>query len=210
MSHLFLGGAKSEGMSDTTSVGKRFKQLSPYFDERLRRLWAAAEADALGFGGAVAVERSTGVSRRAISVGHRELEAGPVGAGVPRSGRVRSPGGGRKKSTDKNPKLLGTLLALVEPGTRGDPENPLRWTSKSVRHLAAELKAQGLRASHQLVAELLQREGYSLQANVKTREGGTHPDRNAQFEYINERIRQMQAQSQPVISVAGPIYEGAN
>jgi hypothetical protein len=93
------------------------------------------------------------------------------------------------------------LLALVEPVTRGDPQNPLRWTAKSVRHLAGELKAQGLSASHQLVAELLQREGYSLQANVKTREGGTHPDRNAQFEHINERIRQTQAEGQPVISV---------
>ena len=188
-------------MSDATLVGKRFKQLAPYFDERLRRLWAAAEADSFGFGGAVAVERFTGVSRRAISVGRRELKAGPNKAGGPAPGRVRSPGGGRKKSTDKNPKLLGALLALVEPATRGDPENPLRWTSKSVRHLALELQGQGLSASHQLVCELLQREGYSLQANVKIREGGTHPDRNAQFEHINERIRQVQAEGQPVISV---------
>ena len=188
-------------MPDDTALGKRFEQLSPYFDERLRRLWAAAEAAALGFGGAVAVERSTGVSRRAIAVGRRELAAGPSAPGLPGPGRVRSPGGGRKRSTDKDPKLLGALLALVEPATRGDPENPLRWTSKSVRHLAAELQGQGLRASHQLVAALLQQEGYSLQANVKTREGGNHPDRNAQFEHINERIRQRQAQGQPVISV---------
>lgn len=116
-------------------------------------------------------------------------------------GRVRRSGGGRKKSTDKEPRLLAALLALVEPVTRGDPENPLRWTSKSVRHLADELKAQGLSASHQLVSELLAGEGYSLQANVKTREGGMHPDRNAQFEYINERIRVAQAEGQPVISV---------
>ena len=188
-------------MSDATLVEKRFKHLSPYFDERLRRLWAAAEADALGFGGAVAVERSTGVSRRAISVGRRELKAGPTVVGAAGSGRIRGPGGGRKRSTGKNPKLLGSLLALVEPDTRGDPEKPLRWTSKSVRHLAAELQGQGFSVSHQLVSELLQQEGYSLQANVKTREGGAHPDRNAQFEHINERIRQVQAESQPVISV---------
>ena len=100
-------------MSDATLVGKRFKQLSPYFDERLRRLWAAAEADAFGFGGTVAVERSTGVSRRAISVGRRELKARPSVAGAGGSVRIRSPGGGRKKSTDKNPKLLESLLAVV-------------------------------------------------------------------------------------------------
>jgi hypothetical protein len=188
-------------MSDAKLVEKRFKCLRPYFDERLRRLWAAAEAEALGFGGAIAVARSTGVSRRAIAVGRRELKAGPAVGGPTGAGRIRSPGGGRKKSTAKHPKLLGSLLALVEPVTRGDPEKPLRWTSKSVRHLAAELQAQGFQVSHQLVAELLQQEGYSLQANVKTREGGSHPDRNAQFEYINQRIGQVQAEGQPVISV---------
>ena len=186
---------------DESLIGQRFQRLSPYFDERMRRLWAAAEATALGFGGAVAVERRTGVSRRAIAQGCRELAAKPCAAPFPTLGRIRRPGGGRKKASDKNPRLLGALLALVEPVTRGDPQNPLRWTAKSVRHLAGELKAQGLSASHQLVAELLQREGYSLQANVKTREGGNHPDRNAQFEHINERIRQTQAEGQPVISV---------
>jgi hypothetical protein len=186
---------------DADLVGQRFQRLSPYLDERMRRLWAATEATALGFGGAAAVERCTGVSRRAIAQGCRELAAKPCAAPFPASGRIRRPGGGRKKAIDKNPRLLVALLALVEPVTRGDPQNPLRWTAKSVRHLAGELKAQGLSASHQLVAELLQREGYSLQANVKTREGGTHPDRNAQFEHINERIRQTQAEGQPVISV---------
>ena len=188
-------------MHDTTQLGQRFAQLSPYFDERLRRLWAAAEAQALGFGGAVAVARCTGVSRRAITAGGRELQQGRRGKAPAKGARIRRAGGGRKKATDKDPRLLGALLALVEPATRGDPENPLRWTSKSVRHLADELKARGLRASHQLVSELLASEGYSLQANVKTREGGTHPDRNAQFEHINERIRAAQAEGQPVISV---------
>lgn len=189
-------------MKDTTHLKQRFNQLAPYLDERLRRLWAAAEANALGFGGAVAVERCTGVSRRAIRVGSRELaEQAVEGVRPLERGRVRRPGGGRKKAIEKDPRLLEALLALVEPATRGDPENPLRWTAKSVRHLANELKKQGLRASHQLVAELLIAQGYSLQANAKTREGGTHPDRNAQFEHINERIRQAQAEGQPVISV---------
>lgn len=186
-------------MHDTTQIQRRFEQLSPHFDERLRRLWAAAEAGALGHGGATAVERCTGVSRRAIAVGERELSEKSAGEAQP--ARIRRAGGGRKKSIEKDPRLLVELLALVEPATRGDPENPLRWTSKSVRHLADELKARGLSASHQLVSELLSGEGYSLQANVKTREGGTHPDRNAQFEHINERIRLAQAEGQPVISV---------
>ena len=188
-------------MSEAALVGKRFQQLSPYLDERLRRLWAAAEAEALGFGGAVAVARATGVSRRAIAVGCQELQAGPARAGGPAPGRIRGPGGGRKKATDKHPELLASLLALVEPGTRGDPEQPLRWTSKSVRHLAAELQKQGFSVSHQLVSELLQGEGHSLQANAKIREGRAHPDRNAQFEHINERIGRVQADGQPVISV---------
>ena len=188
-------------MHDTTQIKRRFKQLSPHLDERLRRLWAAAEAAALGHGGAVAVERSTGVSRRAIAVGERELRQRRTRKSQSTLVRIRRRGGGRKKSIAKDPRLLPELRTLVEPATRGDPENPLRWTSKSVRHLADELKARGLRASHQLVSELLASEGYSLQANVKTREGGTHPDRNAQFEHINERIRAAQAEGQPVISV---------
>ena len=188
-------------MHDTTQLGQRFAQLSPYLDERLRRLWAAAEAQSLGFGGAVAVARCTGVSRRAITVGCRELKQARQAKTPTKVMRIRRAGGGRKKATDKDPRLLGALRELVEPATRGDPENPLRWTSKSVRHLAAALKARGLSASHQLVSELLASEGYSLQANVKTREGGAHPDRNAQFEHINERIRAAQAEGQPVISV---------
>ncbi len=188
-------------MHDTTQIERRFKQLSPHLDERLRRLWAAAEAVALGHGGAVAVEHSTGVSRRAIAVGERELRQRRTRKSQSTLVRIRRRGGGRKKSVDKDPRLLAELRTLVEPATRGDPENPLRWTSKSVRHLAAELQARGLRASHQLVSELLASEGYSLQANVKTREGGRHPDRNAQFEHINGRIRAAQAEGQPVISV---------
>lgn len=167
----------------------------------MRRLWVASEAAALGFGGAVAVERCTGISRRAIAAGSEELGRVSLKSQETRSGRVRKPGGGRKRNTDKHPELLATLLALVEPSTRGDPESPLRWTSKSVRHLSEALKVKGFPASHQWVAERLEQEGYSLQANVKTREGSTHPDRNAQFEHINTRIRSVQAEGQPVISV---------
>ena len=188
-------------MHDTAPVKQRFDLLSPYFDERLRRLWAAAEAKALGFGGAVAVERSTGVSRRAVARGLEELTPSSQSAVALPAGRIRRPGAGRKKATCNNPQLLENLLSLVEPATRGDPENPLRWTSKSVRHLASELNARGISASHQLVAELLQSEGYSLQANVKTREGGNHEDRTAQFEYIGARISEAQGAGQPVISV---------
>ena len=188
-------------MHEPTPIKQRFELLAPYFDERLRRLWAAAEAQALGYGGAVAVERCTGVSRRAIARGLQELSSSPQDAPALPAGRIRRAGGGRKKATFNRPQLLENLLALVEPATRGDPENPLRWTSKSVRNLAAELKARGMRASHQLVAELLRNEGYSLQANVKTREGGNHEDRNAQFEYIAARIRAVQEAGEPVISV---------
>jgi hypothetical protein len=188
-------------MENAVLTGKRFKKLAPLLDERMRRLWAAAEAEVLGFGGNVAVEKSTGISRRAIAQGRQELaEVAKTAACLPK-GRVRRPGAGRKKSSTKDPRLLSTLMTLVEPATRGDPENPLRWTSKSVRHLSRELKSRGIQASHQLVSELLQAEGYSLQANVKTREGGAHVDRNAQFEYLNGRVTTLQSQGQPVISV---------
>ena len=189
-------------MQETALLARRFRKLGRFFDERMRRLWAAAEAEALGFGGATAVERATGVSRRAIREGQRELKARSVEAvrGT-LEGRIRKPGGGRKKAIGKDPQLLQSLLALVESSTRGDPENPLRWTSKSVRRLAEQLRAQGHCASHQLVAELLAAEGYSLQANVKIREGGGHADRDAQFEHINERIKHCQRSGNPVISV---------
>lgn len=188
-------------MIDYTPIQQRFNLLAPHLNEKFRRLWAASEAKSYGHGGALAVERGTGISRRAIRQGIKELSTDSHPESPAHISRIRRPGAGRKKATEKNPGLLGALLTLVDPGTRGDPQSPLRWTSKSVRHLAAELKKQGFTASHQLVAELLAGEGYSLQANVKTREGSSHPDRNAQFEHISERIRQAQAEGQPVISV---------
>jgi hypothetical protein len=168
----------------------------------MRRLLAAAEAKALGRGGVTAVAEATGVSRRAIGAGLKELQdVSGEAANLP-PGRIRKPGGGRKKTVEKDPALLRDLESLVEPVTRGDPESPLRWTCKSVRKLSAELNRMGHQTSHQLVSELLEKLGYSLQANRKSAEGESqHPDRNAQFEYINARIESFQSLSQPAISV---------
>ncbi|MCL4393256.1 MAG: ISAzo13 family transposase [Chloroflexi bacterium] len=181
-----------------SGTARRFKLLEKQLDERLRRCVAAAEAEALGSRGISIVSRATGVSRRAIRRGLRELrETAPAGP----STRIRQPGGGRKRAQDKDPTLLRDVERLVEPTTRGDPESPLRWTCKSVRQLATELQRQGHRASHQLVSELLQALDYSLQANRKTIEGASHPDRNAQFEYINRQVRACLRTGDPVISV---------
>jgi Rhodopirellula transposase DDE domain len=181
------------------AIGQRFAGLSPLWDERRRRLWAAAEAKAVGYGGVSLVSRATGLSRRAIHVGLNELAAGAT-SGRP-AARVRRPGAGRKPLTVTQPGLRQAVEALVEPTCRGDPGSPLRWTCKGVRRLAAALRGQGFRVSHQKVAELLRDLGYSLQANRKTREGSQHPDRDAQFEYLAARVRDFQARGQPVISV---------
>jgi len=186
-------------MVDESTIRRRFRLIAAHLDERMRRLVAAAEAKAVGFGGVSVVARATGVSRRAIRLGATELRQKPRVAGT--AGRVRRPGGGRKKAVQQDPTLLRNLEALIEPVTRGDPESPLRWTAKSVRRLAAELQRQGHRTSHRMVAEMLHELGYSLQANAKTIEGTRHPDRNAQFEYINEKARKFLAQREPVISV---------
>ncbi|MGH7861755.1 MAG: ISAzo13 family transposase [Candidatus Dormibacteraceae bacterium] len=184
-------------MIDTEMIKRRFDVLAPVLDERMRRLVAAAEARAIGWGGVTAVARATGVSRRAIGEGLQELSEAPEGT----KRRVRREGAGRKKVVATDPTLLGDLERLVEPVTRGDPESPLRWTCKSVRKLATELRAMGHRTSHGLVAGLLRELGYSLQANRKVREGGDHPDRDAQFRHINEQAEAFQASGDPVISV---------
>lgn len=185
-------------MADEAGIGIRFEALSGVLDERMRRLIAAAEAEALGHGGASIVSRATGVSRRAIRAGLKELK----GSQRPQAGaRIRKAGGGRKKTIDKDPTLRNDLERLVEPVTRGDPESPLRWTCKSVRRLAQELKTMGHQTSHRMVAELLHEQGYSLQANRKTLEGTSHPDRNAQFEHIEQRVHEFLAANDPVISV---------
>lgn len=186
-------------MVDEGAIRRRFRLIATHLDERMRRLVAAAEATALGFGGASIVARATGVSRRAIRIGARELKQMPPAWGLGR--RIRRPGGGRKRTLTQDATLLRDLERLIEPVTRGDPESPLRWTCKSVRRLAAELQRMGHRTSHRMVAEMLHELGYSLQANAKTLEGARHPDRNAQFEHINQRVRQFLRQGEPVISV---------
>jgi hypothetical protein len=181
------------------AIRQRFGGLASTLDERQRRLWAAAEANAWGYGGVSLVSRSPGISRRAIHVGLQESQADPTAALAGK--RVRRPGAGRKALTAAQPDLLEALDALVEPTSRGDPESPLRWTCKGVRRLATELQRQGFTIGRQKVAQLLTALGYSLQANRKTREGSQHPDRNAQFEYIAEQVRRFQNRGQPVISV---------
>ena len=179
-------------------IQTKFAALQGVMDERSRRLWAATEAQVIGRGGPTVVARATGLSRNTVYSGLKELNEGSP---KQQSGRVRRRGGGRKALTEKDTALLSDLEALVEPSTRGDPESPLRWTVKSVRHLAAELGAQGHQVQRQKVAYLLAQLGYSLQANRKTREGARHPDRNAQFEYINARVQDFQQRGQPVVSV---------
>ncbi len=182
------------------SIRERFELLGWALDERLRRLLAAAEAQALGRGGVTAVAKATGVSRRAIHAGLKEL-AERTGLLLPVPGRVRRPGAGRKRLIERDMTLRADLERLVEPLTRGDPETPLRWTCKSLRRLAEELGAEGHRVSRTVVSQLLYEMGYSLQANAKTLEGSHHPDRNAQFEHINREVQARLAQRQPVISV---------
>jgi transposase len=178
-------------------IKTRFEKLAPFLDERLRRLVAATESLTIGFGGTSAVSRQTGVSRRAIIQGIKELDEEPI----VRSSRVRRAGGGRKKTVNTDATLKSDLERLVEPVTRGDPESRLRWTCKSVRKLSEELNRQGHRTSHRMVAELLHELGYSLQANRKTLEGSSHADRDAQFQHINRQVNELLAQGQPVISV---------
>ena len=189
--------AYSEEVTDLTGIKKRFSVLSRLLDERSRRLVAGAESLALARGGISAVSRATGISRPVIRQGIAELK-NPKTALI---GRVRRPGGGRKRIAERDAAVVLDLEKLVEPVTRGDPESPLRWTCKSVRRLAAELGRQGHVISYPVVAELLRELGYSLQANRKTTEGAGHPDRNAQFEYINRKVQRFFASKQPVISV---------
>jgi DNA-binding phage protein len=182
---------------DTNLIRERFEALAQFLDERLRRIVAAAEARVIGYGGISIVSRETGVSRRAIVMGLEELKH-PEGATTK---RIRREGGGRKRTIAKDITLKRDLENLIEPVSRGDPESPLRWTCKSTRRLADELRRQGHKISHNLVAVLLREMGYSLQANRKTLEGTSHPDRDAQFEYINNKAKEHQAIEQPVISV---------
>ena len=180
-------------------IRKKFNALRSTLNERQRRLWAATEAVAIGRGGIACVGEATGLSRNTIRAGTRELKERKRRALEPQ--RVRRRGGGRKPLAHHDPDLPDALNALIEPTTRGDPESPLRWTCKRTRKLAAELTRQGHSISREGVARTLKAQKYSLQANRKTLEGKQHPDRNAQFEYINERVMLAQRRKQPVISV---------
>lgn len=179
-----------------STLQEKVALLWPHLDERARRLFAATEARQLGHGGVSMVSRACGLSRVTIMKGLEELEEPPLPAG-----RVRRPGGGRPALVVRDPDLPRRLEALVEPLTRGDPESPLRWTSQSTRTLSATLSAQHHPVSHEKVAQLLRQMDYSLQGNRKTEEGDDHPDRDAQFEYINDQVRKALAAKRPVISV---------
>ena len=199
-------------MDQTPAVEAKFKALSPRLDEATLRLWAAAEARSLGRGGVSVVAKVAGLSRTTVYAGLAEIEAAskakgkrgkataqPVAGAAPK--RVRAPGGGRKRLVDIDASLLADLDALVEPTSRGDPMSPLRWTCKSTTKLAAELAASGHRVSQRTVCDLLAQLNYSLQSVRQTREGGQHPDRDAQFQYIATMVTKFQRQRQPVISV---------
>jgi hypothetical protein len=184
-------------MIDIKMIRQRYAALSQHLDERARRVFAATEAKTAGYGGIAAISRATGIAASTIGRGLKELAA----AEVLDLGRVRRPGGGGKKRVAQDATLLADLLALVEPDARGDPMSPLRWTCKSLSQLTQALVARGHRVGRTLVSELLHRNKFSLQANRKTREGESHPDRNAQFNHLNESVRAALAAGEPVISV---------
>jgi transposase len=183
-------------------IRRQYAQLRNSLDERSRREWAASEALALGYGGIAITHRATGIVPSTIGKGIRELGAGGEGAvGAAGERRVRRPGGGRKLKEEENAAILDELERLVAPVTRGDPMSPLRWTSKSHRRLAKELCARGFEVGYRTVSRLLKKLGYQPHANRKTTEGKQHPDRNAQFEYINKKTKRQLASGNPTISV---------
>ena len=181
-------------------IRRKFRSLNVEMDERRRRQWAAAEALEWGRGGVTAVARATGLSRNTVAAGARELQL-PAKERALAALRIRRAGGGRKALVQTDPELLVALESLLEPSTRGDPESPLRWTCKSIRRLSEELTRQRHAVSPNTVAQLLKEAGYSLQANRKTKEGASHPDRDAQFQYINGLVRRALDQGRPAISV---------
>ncbi len=186
----------------TQAVESKYATLGPLLDEQSRRLWAAVEARTIGRGGIIRVAEATGPSQATIRAGLRELDTPVAHNGRrPSTGRLRRPGGGRKPLTEHDPDLLHDLEALVDPVTRGDPMSPLRWTCKSAAQLASGLRSRGHAVSERTVNRLLHHLGYSLQSNRKTIEGKDHPDRDAQFQHINRRVKALHRQGQPVVSV---------
>lgn len=178
------------------SLTAKFESILPHLDERQRRLLIGAEARSIGHGGIRLVARAAGVREATVSLGASELDSGEAPLG-----RARRLGGGRKRVVDLDPALQTELLALVEPDMRGDPMSPLRWTTKSTRNLADQLTSQGHRVGADTVGDLLREEGFSLQGNAKTLEGKQSPDRDAQFVYINEQVKDHQEAGEPVVSV---------
>lgn len=185
----------------TARIRRKYRQLQEALNERSRRLWAASEALEIGWGGVTAVAEATQMSQSTVRAGIAELKAPRRGKSALPPERIRRPGGGRCRTVLNDPQLLPALDAIVEPTSRGDPESALRWTIKSTRTLADELTRQAHPVSYGTVATLLNQAGYSLQANRKTREGASHPDRNAQFEYLNTEVAKFLNRGQPAISV---------
>jgi hypothetical protein len=184
-------------MIDHEQIRERFRVIAPHLDERARRLLAATEARAAGYGGIAAVSQATGVAPSTIARGLQDLAAeSPLAPG-----QVRRAGGGRKSLIDNDPTLRVDLLTLVEPDARADPMSPLRWTCKSLRRLADELAERGHQVSRSVIGAMLKAEKFSLQGNRKTREGSEHPDRDAQFDHIKTSVKTALAEQQPVISV---------
>ena len=188
-------------MEAENEIRARYVNLEWALNEKLRRLFAANEAKVFGHGGITLAQKATGVARNSIKQGLKELSSKEKEIDSSAPVRIRKVGGGRKASVKKDKKLRSALENLVEPTTLGDPESPLRWTCKSLRQLESELRSQGFLVSHTSVGNLLKEIGYSLQGNQKTLEGSKHPDRNAQFEFINARTEEAMREGQPVISV---------
>jgi DNA-binding transcriptional ArsR family regulator len=180
------------------AIEEKYRLFKPFLNERTRRLWSAVEAKALGSGGIQFLSRITGQSRTTITRGIKELETGEL---VESQNRIRKEGGGRKGALEKSPEIEKALLQLIEPTVRGEPESPLLWTTKSLRNLADELKKQNYSISHTLVGQILKDNDFSLQANRKTDEGKSHPDRDSQFNYIHQKVITFQKAHNPVISV---------
>jgi hypothetical protein len=180
------------------TMKKKYRHLAPLLHERTRRLWAATESEAIGYGGLGIVCEAIGIDHKTVQAGLREIRNTKESAAT---NRIRRPGAGRKKLTEKDPDLITALDALVEPTERGHPESPLRWTCESTTNLAEALTKHGHAVSRRSVGNLLHEQRYSLQGNRKTEEGSDHPDRDAQFRFIHESVKEMQTKNQPVISV---------
>lgn len=184
-------------MSEETGLSQKYNTILPFLSERQRRIYLSIEAKYFGYGGTTKVSRLSGVSRVIITKGKKELEE-KINIPVEKS---RKKGGGRKKAIDKYPGIKGELKKIIEPHTRGEPESALLWTSKSLRKISSELKEKGHTVSYRVVGEILKSEGFSLQANKKTDEGKTHPDRNEQFLHIHQKVKSFQCEGNPVISI---------